>query len=265
MRNLRQFARLIDRQTLTVMLVAVGSTYACLRFGITVDLPFALVAVAIVFPIVLTISGAFQRRESALTELAELRANLLAIYLAQRDWQQREPVSDAAARIRIQRLHRCIRECLRQRGRPATTAVYEQLSDLSRAIEAMRDGHGLSPSELARLNQYFRNAIANFERLRNIAGYRTPVSLRAYTQVFLNVFPVLFAPYFALVSTQGWPPLGFVMASLYSLVLVGLDNIQEGLEDPFDGVGVDDVQLDGSVEQLWLDDEVLVEMPALAP
>ena len=42
------------------------------------------------------------------------------------------------------------------------------------------------------------------------------------------------------------------MATLYSIVLVGLDNIQEGLEDPFDGVGADDIQFDGDAEHAWL-------------
>jgi hypothetical protein len=34
-----------------------------------------------------------------------------------------------------------------------------------------------------------------------------------------------------------------MVAVLYSVVLVSLDNIQEHLEHPFDAVGVDDVRL----------------------
>ena len=41
---------------------------------------------------------------------------------------------------------------------------------------------------------------------------------------------------------------GYAVAVIYSLVLVTLDNIQEDLEDPYDGVGEDDVQLDVSEE-----------------
>ena len=36
---------------------------------------------------------------------------------------------------------------------------------------------------------------------------------------------------------------GIAIAILYSLVLTILDNIQEDLEDPFDGVGTDDIRL----------------------
>jgi predicted membrane chloride channel (bestrophin family) len=249
--GLRHFMRIIDGQTMIVTFVALACTYACLRLGILVDLPFELVGVAIVFPIVFTISGAFQRREGALAELAEFRANLIAIYLAHRDWNDGRGDAREARGV-IEELHSQVRHALRHRDEPSTRAVYAGFSDLSRVNESLRAETALSTSELARLNQYLRNAIANVEKLRNVAGYRTPVALRAYTQVFLNAFPVLFSPYFALISSQGWWPLGFVMASLYSLVLVGLDNIQESLEDPFDGIGEDDVRLDDATEALWL-------------
>jgi len=34
------------------------------------------------------------------------------------------------------------------------------------------------------------------------------------------------------------------MACIYSLVLVGLDNIQDALENPFDGLSEDDIRFD---------------------
>lgn len=37
---------------------------------------------------------------------------------------------------------------------------------------------------------------------------------------------------------------GYAVAVLYSLVLVSLDNIQEDLENPYDGIGEDDINLE---------------------
>lgn len=82
-----------------------------------------------------------------------------------------------------------------------------------------------------------------FERMRNIYTYRTPLALRAYTQVFLNIFPVLFGPYFAFLSTQYFYASGFLVAILYCVVLTSLDNIQDELENPYDGIGNDDINL----------------------
>ena len=83
-----------------------------------------------------------------------------------------------------------------------------------------------------------------FERMRNVHLYRTPTALRAYSSIFLNAFPVLFAPYFAKVSNDYYYAAGYLVAAFYCLVLVGLNNIQEDLEHPYDQVGADDLNLD---------------------
>ena len=56
--------------------------------------------------------------------------------------------------------------------------------------------------------------ITEFERMRNIAIYRTPVSLRAYSVVFLNVFPIAFGPYFATLcaKSESFPAVGYMVA-----------------------------------------------------
>ena len=57
------------------------------------------------------------------------------------------------------------------------------------------------------------------------------------------IFPVIFGPFFAHVAIEKGLEFGLVLAIIYSLVLTILDNIQEDLEDPFDGVGSDDIRL----------------------
>jgi hypothetical protein len=50
-------------------------------------------------------------------------------------------------------------------------------------------------------------------------------------------------PYFAFPATRHGLGVGFFVAVMYSLILVSLDHVQEQLENPFDGVGSDDVHL----------------------
>ena len=59
----------------------------------------------------------------------------------------------------------------------------------------------------------------------------------------IKIFPLIFGPFFAHVAIERGLEFGIIMATIYSLVLTILDNIQEDLEDPFDGVGSDDIQL----------------------
>ena len=62
-------------------------------------------------------------------------------------------------------------------------------------------------------------------------------------RIFLNVFPIIFGPFFAHIAINKGMEFGIAIAIIYSLVLTILDNIQEDLEDPFDGIGSDDIRL----------------------
>ena len=120
-----------------------------------------------------------------------------------------------------------------------------KLSEVSVSHEELRKV-GVPANEISRANQYLSKIMTSFERMRNIANYRTPMSLRAYSTVFLSIFPIAFGPYFAhlCIEAESFEYVGYMVAVLYALVLVTLDNIQDDLENPFDGIGVDDVKLD---------------------
>ncbi len=254
MNVIRNFLKIFSVQTFVVIGVSVSATYACLQFGIAVELPTTLIGIAIVFPIVFSINAAYRRREEALRHFASLKAHCLALYYAHRDWLP-EPNPEHAVRARelTLRLLVLLRQSFTVRagnGRDVKE-IFALFSEFSLSMESLRAA-GVSGSEISRANQYLRSIIFDFERMRNILTYRTPTSLRAYSQVFLNAFPVLFAPYFADLSAKHFTALGLLVAVFYSLVLVSLDNIQELLEDPFDDKGVDDVNLNVSEEYAGL-------------
>ena len=121
--------------------------------------------------------------------------------------------------------------------------VYASFAEISGMAEKIREG-GAYPSDAARVNRGLAQMMTDFERIRNIRNYRTPASLRAYSQLFLNVLPIFFAPHFAYVAQKHGPAVSLVIAAVYSTLLVSLDNIQEALEDPFDQHDEDDVMLD---------------------
>ena len=59
---LKHFLQVIDLQTLIVTVMALGSTYVCLRFNILADIPTGLIGLAVVFPIVFSINAADSAR-----------------------------------------------------------------------------------------------------------------------------------------------------------------------------------------------------------
>ena len=251
MKALKNFFAIVDFQTVLVTLLGVASTYLCCRLNLAADMPTGLIGVAIVFPIVFSINAAYRRREEALRYYASLKAHAVSLYYAHRDWvpsDSGDKDSPAAARSRdlVDRLLITVRDYFlngHEREAEERAKVFAVFSDFSKSHEMLRQS-GVPANEISRANQYVRSMVIEFERMRNILLYRTPVTLRAYSHVFLNSFPILFGPYFAYVAQKAYPAVGYLVAVIYSLVLVSLDNIQENLENPFDAVGVDDLQLD---------------------
>jgi len=242
---IRNFTKIVDLHTFTVVALACIATYFCLEYEVYIDLPTALIGIAIVFPIVFSINAAYRRREDALKYFGSLKAHAVALYYAHRDWVP-DPASDHAMRMKsiFEELLQAIHQYFTSKGEHNDfDRVYNHFSKLSNSMELLRDA-GVAANEISRCNQYLRSMMIDFENMRNIRLYRTPTTLRAYSQVFLNIFPILFAPYFAYIANESYYASGFIVAVVYGLVLVSLDNIQEDLENPFDGIGSDDLRLD---------------------
>ena len=109
--------------------------------------------------------------------------------------------------------------------------------------------------------------ILAFEQITHIYQYRTPRSLRAFSDFFITVLPVLYGPYFAHISRGFSSGLTYVMPVLFALVPVSLDNIQEHLENTFDQVGQDDVMINAEkfMDRLNAGDSSLNDRVSLTP
>ena len=245
MNTILNFFRIINHRTLIIIGMALGATWFCIENGYAAELPTTLIGIAVIFPIVFSINSAYRRREEALKYLASIKGHLIALAFAARDWT---PKDKGRVNTTIQelgpQLFSALTKALADSTQKNFNAVYDVFSKWSSHHEGLREA-GVSGSEISRANQYLRGVMIEFERMRNITRYRTPITLRAYSKVFLHAVPVLFAPHFAhLADTSLYA--GYFVATLYSLVFVSLDVIQDRLEHPFDQDGVDDIRLDAT-------------------
>ncbi len=246
METIKQFSKILDSHTLVVTLLALIVVFLCRQVGFLVDLPTTLIGIAVVFPLVFSINSAYKRREDALRAFASLKAHGVALVFAHREWPEDGTGHAERAGELLHRLLTAVAHHFSANGHdPASSKqqVYAIFSDFSRSHELLRRV-GVPANEISRANQYLRQIILDFERMNNIANYRTPLALRAYSRLFLNLFPLLFGPYFASIAYPDHPTAGYIVAVLYTIVLVSLDNIQDDLEIPFDGAGADDLRLD---------------------
>jgi hypothetical protein len=247
-RIFRSFVIIINYKTVVVTALSLISTYVCYHYGLTAKFPDMLVGVAIVFPVVFSIGSAYNRRENALKNYADFKGHAIAMYYATRDWPEKKE-HDIPKRMRVlleEMLSdvKAMFQCRTREGaRQIEKSIYGHFSQLSKVTMELRN-HGLQSGEVSRISQYVSKMVIAFDNLMIVHQYRTPITLRAYSKVFIWSFPVIYGPYFASAFKEYSAQLEYVMPILYSFILVSLDNIQDHLENPFDEVGEDDIRFD---------------------
>lgn len=248
---IKSFRLIINYKTFLVTGLSVLSSYLCFRWGLLANFPDMLVGVAIVFPVVFSISSAYMRRETALQRYSDFKGHAVAIYFASRDWpSDKENNLPDQTRTVMNELYKTLKAMFKIKNHLQLDMyerkIYDLFSKLSHITMEFRN-YGVQSGEISRVSQYVSKMIIAFDNMRLTHRYRTPITLRAYSKVFIYTFPIIYGPYFANTFHAFSAQLEYVMPILYSFILVSLDNIQDQLEDPFDEVGEDDIVIE--VEQ----------------
>ncbi|MDM9630138.1 hypothetical protein [Robiginitalea aurantiaca] len=201
-----------------------------------------LLSIAIVFPLVFNIRGAFRRREKALQHLSQYRAALKTIFfylqlsfsLTEKDRKKLEDILEHISEETVRHLRKSTDE---------TAAVDAAMDELQEFVIHLRDD---IPGRIRdRIFRYMNDLVEGFENVHAINIHRTPIALKAYCLVFIYVFPFIYAPtivYNIGATNNDWVVYFIVVATEF--ILISLYNIQDQIEYPFDNVGVDDIKLE---------------------
>eukprot|EP00286_Rhodomonas_abbreviata_P027247 CAMPEP_0181308380 /NCGR_PEP_ID=MMETSP1101-20121128/11431_1 /TAXON_ID=46948 /ORGANISM="Rhodomonas abbreviata, Strain Caron Lab Isolate" /LENGTH=341 /DNA_ID=CAMNT_0023414757 /DNA_START=18 /DNA_END=1043 /DNA_ORIENTATION=- len=218
----------------------------------TFSTSMTVVAVGTVFPIVFSIQAAYQSRESALTDLNEIKAGLIFVNFCV---DEHETDRTAAARVDgcMTKLVVDIMKVLRGpcfsdgRKREAVHVVYDGFRELVSLIPKAKMPPQLMGGSLTTL----RGVMAHFERVKSTKDTETPKGLRKFCYFLCITTPIFLAPYFAsfcfgssgeLIFGNGWGcTASYFVAILYVIITGTLMNVQNALEDPFDSEGIDDI------------------------
>ncbi|MEP5340044.1 MAG: hypothetical protein ABJL44_11950 [Algibacter sp.] len=237
---------IINFKTLLITWLSIASTAFCLHFHIKADFPLTLISTAIIFPIVFSIGGAYKRREISLDEYGSIKAHGRALYFAVSHWLENPP-KELKTEVKTH-LENLLNSCTEVFTNPVENleetekGVYQNFNNLSVFIKSLRS-HGLPSGEASRSNQFLSKMMISFERIKHIYQYRTPRTLRTYSDIFIVILPIVYGPHFAENVTSYNYGLQYAVPILFSVILVALDNIQSHLENPFDQQGEDDVHI----------------------
>mmetsp|Transcript_19682 Transcript_19682/g.62590 ORF Transcript_19682/g.62590 Transcript_19682/m.62590 type:complete len:243 (+) Transcript_19682:529-1257(+) len=210
-----------------------------------------------------------------------MQASILGLYWIHRDFNSNPAVAPQVAAASIHYL-----DCLKLLLRPDTPDRQEALKGMYAALssinllnwemlcnEATAHKPVCPPTHGSRASQYIRYLVAAGEKLRVIRDYRTPQGLRLFAQFVLHLLAIVMGPRFQSYCESGKENYGcldgYFTAVVFFLVVLTLYHVQEDLEDPFDGDGWDDINLDIRTEIILFmtlhPDPKLIEHPTLAP
>ena len=253
--TLRSFVENFNFMVILQMIFAAVGVFIFDHYEISYNFNTGLFISPIVFPLAFSINTDFQRREKVLDDLANFKASSMLYFFCMREWKKGAGLSDAWMNQIQRKLHSImfnLREYLltsrKDRRKIIARYMYEDYSDCSQLIDNLRESKKLpsNPALISRAYHLLNGMCLSFERLRVIREYRSPRSIRSFNKVLVLLLPIFLCPYFvAMARANGANHWGaYFIAVLVAAVFGALQGVQDKLDDPFDGMSEDDINLD---------------------
>ena len=237
-----KYLDIVDHRSFAISAICILVTWLCLRFSFSYDVDLIIFSIAIIFPLVFTIREAFRRRQLAIRQLSTFKASVSAFYFGLENNNKLTMEEKLQILDMMNDLSDTFIEGLKLKGKSNISDVRLQLKRIYTFLDTNRKAiSGSASLKLVRLVQDIQESL---ETLNGIRIHGTPVSLRAYCLVFIYILPFIFTPTLVF-NLQGSHPewLIYTLSVLHGFILMSLYNLQEHIEDPFDQIGLDDIQL----------------------
>jgi predicted membrane chloride channel (bestrophin family) len=209
-------------------------------FNVSYDIDLTLISIAIIFPIVFTIRGAFRRREKALEHLSLFRASLKTVANLILSSKLEETDIKKGLEL-VKKSNEDLFKFLQCSGE--TTKHDNNLNELFDFLNSKKSIIG--GGTLQKIIRFLKDTIDSADNLVAIDRHRTPISLKAYCLIFVYIFPMIYTPtiiYKIGIENPSW--ITYFIVILSEFILISLYNIQDQMEYPFDDEGLDDIDLD---------------------
>ena len=239
---MNQYFSIINKRTLFTLIISIIVPYVCYFYDIEYNIDLTLISIAIIFPLVFAIRGAFRRREKALEHLSRFRGSILTL---QHCFATNSKLSDDK-KIEIHDNIAAISDKLLIHLKTSEISIQEIDSAINGIEQFVHNNEeAISGGFRLKIFGFMRSLHEGVENLEAIHIHRTPISLKAYCKIFIYIFPLIYTPTIInkIASVDGdWVTYFVVIVSEF--ILISLYNIQDQMEYPFDNDGLDDIKLD---------------------
>ncbi len=216
-------------------------TYASIHFNLGYNMDLTLMSIAIIFPLVFNIRGAFRRREKALQHLSQFRSAMKTIHFYIR-------MSEEMPEEQMEELDNLLKDI----SDKTMEHLKSNSDDVTEVDQAFHDLHEkiikyeefIPRRNRDRILRYLNDLQEGFENVHAINTHRTPQALKAYCLIFIYIFPLIYAPTIIYnIGAVHTDEVVYFIVVVTEFILISLYNIQDQMEYPFDDVGVDDIKL----------------------
>ena len=184
---MKKYLQIINIRTFQVLLICFVISFLVIRFHIIYDFDFTIISIAIIFPLVFTIRAAFRRREKALEHLSRFKSAMTTVYHCflvtknldeEKKWAIRNMLLELS-----EEFHKYLGKGSADQSilRTKEDAIFQFIQNNKELVKA---------SEAFKIFRFMKEVHTSIENTLAIDSHRTPISLRAYCQIFIYFFPV---------------------------------------------------------------------------
>ena len=245
--NSNAFLSVFNYRLLFILVETVIVFFLYREYQITIDFDISIVSIAIVFPLVFSITSAYQRRQEAIGLFLDFRnkiIDLTNIFFAV------DKIEKKDYDLLFNKLFGIQASLINYLTKEDSKDIFEQIrqerKDVLRIIDDRKKlFNEREKDSLIRVkNELFLSA----EKIRGIKLHGTPISLKKYCLIFIYFSPLLFntqsiinkTPFDLNIESS----LTLLFTLVMSFVLMALYNVQDYIENPFDQKGLDDLKIE---------------------
>lgn len=243
--NLRALLSVFNTRLFVILLETIAVFFMYDFYSINIKVDYTIMSIAIIFPLVFSITSAYQRRQDAISLYLEFRnkiIDLTNIFYAV------ESVKDKNYNELFDSLQEVQKLLIHYLTQENSGKTFDSIREKRKEVLLIIDSHKklFNEREKDSLIRVKNELFLSAEKIRGIKIHGTPISLKKYCLVFIYFSPLLYASQ-SVLNSQGDLVTKLISLSfslVVSFVLMALYNVQDYIENPFDQKGLDDLKID---------------------